>query len=79
MARALRTYRIVLELDPDQDSWNVTVPSLPGCFTYGRTQEEAVDRAQEAIRGYLEALAKRGEPIPPPDLTEPAVTVSSPA
>ena len=72
------TYRIVLEPEPDGSAWNVSVPALPGCFTYGKTVAQALERAQEAITAYLESLAKHGEPIPPPDAEGPAVTVAAP-
>ena len=78
VARPLRTYRVVLEPEPDASAWNVSVPALPGCFTYGATPAEALERAREAIAGYLEALAKDGEPIPPPDAQGPIVSVLAP-
>jgi predicted RNase H-like HicB family nuclease len=80
-APRLRTYRVVLEWDdedPENTGWAVTVPALPGCFTQGDTVAEALERAQEAIAGYLEALAKRGDAIPPPDADTPAVSVLEP-
>lgn len=81
MATALRTYRVVLEWDdedPDNLGWVVTVPALPGCVTQGDTVAQALGRVQEAIAGYLESLAKHGEPIPPPDADGPAVPVLEP-
>ncbi len=33
----------------------VTVPALPGCHTFGRTRQEALDRIKEAILAYVEA------------------------
>ncbi len=51
--------------DPDEgEGYWVSVPALPGCFTQGKTYDEAVSRAQEAIQCHLEALAQSGEPIP---------------
>lgn len=78
MATVLRTYRVVLEWDEDGQAWCVSVPALPGCFTYGKTEPEAMERAEEAIAGHLEALAQVGEPIPPSDAEGPAVTVAAP-
>ena len=81
VAMPLRTYRVVLEWDdedPDNPGWVVTVPALPGCFTQGHTQAQALERAQEAITCYLESLAKHGEPFPAPDAKWPAVTVREP-
>lgn len=40
------------------------MPALPGCLTYGRTREETLERAKEAIEGFIEGLEKAGEPIP---------------
>ena len=74
----LRTYRVELHQDEGSTAWWVSVPALPGCFTQGATVPEALERAQEAICGYLESLAKHGEPIPPPDAPGPALSVPEP-
>lgn len=58
------SYRVVLEWDEEGKAWNVTVPALPGCFTFGSTRDEALERAQEAIAGHLEALREVGEHVP---------------
>ena len=39
-------------------------PSLPGCFSQGRTREEAVVNIKEAIQGYIAALEEDGLPVP---------------
>lgn len=57
------SYRILLRKEPE-GGYTVTVPSLPGCITYGETVEEAVKMAQEAIEVYLESLREHGEEIP---------------
>ena len=58
-------YKVVLERNEDEEGYyTVSVPALPGCVTQGRTKEEALERVQEAIQGYLESLQKDGEPIP---------------
>jgi predicted RNase H-like HicB family nuclease len=57
------SYRILLRKEPE-GGYTVTVPSLPGCMTYGETVEEAVKMAQEAIEVYLESLREHGEEIP---------------
>ena len=59
-----RQYTIILTPEPDGSAYNVTVPALPGCFTYGDTVEEAIEMAKEAITGWIEAAEKLGEPIP---------------
>lgn len=42
----------------------MSVPALPGCFTQGDTIEEAIERAQEVIAGYIGLLADEGESVP---------------
>ncbi len=58
-------YSVVLEPDEEEPHrYNVRVPALPGCITYGESIEDALANASEAITGYLEALADDG--LPPP-------------
>jgi antitoxin HicB len=54
------SYRILLRKKLE-GGYTVTVPSLPGCITYGETVEEAVKMAQEAIEVYLESLREHGD------------------
>ncbi|MCD6282356.1 type II toxin-antitoxin system HicB family antitoxin [bacterium] len=56
-------YRIHLKKEPE-GGYTVTVPSLPGCVTYGDTVEEAIDMAREAIGAYIESLKAHDEEIP---------------
>jgi antitoxin HicB len=44
--------------------YRVTVPLVPGAITYGRTEEEAIEMARDAIRCHLDGLRKSGEEIP---------------
>ena len=57
------TYRIWLTKEPE-GGYTVTVPSLPGCVTYGESVDEAVVMAREAIELYIESLEAHGEPVP---------------
>ena len=70
---------VYIIIEPGEDGWLVvTVPALPGCVTQGRTPEEAVQNAKEAIEAYLESLIKHHQPIPDPDtvrIEEVAVSV----
>ena len=44
--------------------WIAECPSLPGCVTQGKSKEEAIANAKEAIRGYVAALKEDGIPVP---------------
>lgn len=57
------TYTIHIERDED-GMYVVSVPALPGCFTEGRTLDEALRMAQDAIAGFIKVLARRGKKIP---------------
>jgi predicted RNase H-like HicB family nuclease len=50
---------------PGEDGyWIAECLSLPGCITQGRTRDEAIANAKEAIRGYIGALEKDRLPVP---------------
>lgn len=57
------TYNIEVERDED-GVYVVSVPALPGCLTQGKTFDEAVRMAQDAITGFIKVLANRGKEIP---------------
>jgi len=69
------SYRITLRKEPE-GGYTVLVPALPGCVTYGKTVEEAIEMAKDAINGYIESLIEDGEAIPiEEDLIECRLTV----
>jgi predicted RNase H-like HicB family nuclease len=47
-------YKIVLE--ESEEGYSVSCPGLPGCWSQGETEEEAVANIQDAIREYLAAV-----------------------
>ncbi len=57
-----RTYVVLIV--PDGAGYSVFVPALPGCFSQGRTPEEAASNAKEAIEVHIAGLEADGEPIP---------------
>ncbi len=42
-----------------EEGISVSVPALPGCWSEGDTEEEALANIQDAIRDYLAALEDR--------------------
>lgn len=61
----VRNYSVVLE--PDLDGGYVAiVPALPGCYSQGDTEEEALANAREAIALTIEDMLDRGEVVPDP-------------
>ncbi len=57
-----RTY--TLSIERHDDGYLAYFPALPGCHTWGRTYEEAVKNAEEALTLYLETLDELGKTIP---------------
>ena len=74
---AIYSYNVVFE-PAEEGGYVVTVPALPGVVTQGETLDEARSMAEDAIRGYLEALMLEGEEIPhePGDARVERLTVS---
>ena len=60
----MRKYTILLDRDPDDGSYTVTVPALPGVVTQGRDLEDAIAMAKDAIRCHIEGLLQDGLPVP---------------
>ena len=58
-------FPIVIHKDKRSD-YGVTVPDLPGCFSAGKTFDEALAMAKEAIEFHMEGLIEDGRPIPKP-------------
>ena len=51
--------------DPAKEGgYNVSFPDFPGCVTFGRTFEEAREKAQEVLELWLEELASQKQKIP---------------
>lgn len=42
-----------------EEGFSVSVPGLPGCWSQGETEEEALANIKEAIREYFEAVAEQ--------------------
>ena len=46
-------YKIVLR--HSEEGFSASVPGLPGCWSQGATEEEAVENIRDAIQEYLAA------------------------
>jgi predicted RNase H-like HicB family nuclease len=49
-------YRVVLH--PSEEGFAVSCPGLPGCWSQGSTEDEALANIRDAITDYLEAVAE---------------------
>jgi predicted RNase H-like HicB family nuclease len=48
-------YKVALR--KSKEGYSVSCPGLPGCWSQGKTEREALENIQSAIREYLEAVA----------------------
>lgn len=56
-------YRIALH--KSEEGYSVSVPGLPGCWSQGTTEQEALENVRDAIREYLSVVEEqlRGDEI----------------
>ena len=71
----MRQYTIILEPEPEEGGYTVTVPALPGCRTQGESIEECIERAREAIAAWIADTEAAGEPVPIEEVRPQAITI----
>ena len=56
-------YKVVLQ--ESEEGFSVSCPGLPGCWSQGATEKEAVENIRDAIREYLSVVEDqlRGENV----------------
>ena len=47
-------YKVVLQ--KSEEGYSVSCPGLPGCWSQGLTEEEALENIKDAISEYLEVI-----------------------
>ncbi len=58
---------ILLEFQEESEGgYTVTVPSLPGCVSYGESFEQAIEMIKDAMEGWLAVAGEEGVAIPEP-------------
>ncbi len=66
-------YKIVLQ--KSEEGYSVSCPGLPGCWSQGVTEAEALENIQDAIREYLAAVEELLRDTPDADIREVDVVV----
>ncbi len=68
--------KFAVTLEKDEKGFYIAgAPSLPGCYSQGKTKAEALTNIQEAIKGYITSMRKHGEKIPVTEVEEVEVGV----
>lgn len=56
---------VVFELHPEPEGgYTISVPSLPGCISYGDTFENALEMIKDAMEGWLAVAREEGIRVP---------------
>jgi len=56
--------QVILIPDLESGGYVVEVPTLPGCYSQGETQAEAIANIREAIALHIESMIAHGEEVP---------------
>lgn len=62
--RSTKEHAFTVNYEPIEGGFQVTVPSLVGLVTFGRTFDEAREMARDAIKCHVEALQKDRVRVP---------------
>ena len=56
--------KFIVTIDRDEDgAFVIECPSIPGCVSQGKTEQEAVENIRDAIKQCLEVRAEKGMPL----------------
>ncbi len=77
----MKTFVLRVDLKEEEDGrWSATIPILPGCSSWGYSQQEALANIKDAAEIFIEDIIDAGEGFPPVPhkieiIDEPAVAV----
>jgi predicted RNase H-like HicB family nuclease len=78
----MKTFILKVTLIKEIDSrWSAIIPDLPGCSSWGYSQQEALENIKDAAEVYIEDMIETGQGVPSPSerieiFDEPAIAVS---
>ena len=56
--------KFIITINRDEDGMYIAeCPSIPGCISQGKTEEEAQENIQDAIKECLQVRAEKGFPL----------------
>ncbi len=59
-------YEIIIYWSDEDGVFVAEVPELPGCAAHGKSQEEALRNAKDAIQLWVDTAMEFGDPVPEP-------------
>lgn len=67
--------RYKIALYQSEEGYSVSCPGLPGCWSQGATEAEAIENSQAAIREYLTAVEELLQDTPNTEVREVDIAV----
>lgn len=61
------SFQIVIEKEPEDEGYFAYTPTVPGCFSNGKTIEQAKRNIREAVEQHLASLLAHGQAVPQED------------
>lgn len=55
------SFEIVIEKEPEDEGYFAYSPTLPGCFSNGRTVEETKRSMREAVQQHFQSILAHGD------------------
>ncbi len=55
--------RVILTYDSEENSYTAEIPDLPGCITGGKTRDEALRMAHDAVECYLHGVEDKNQTL----------------
>ncbi len=59
-------YEVIIFWSHEDNAFVAEVPELPGCMADGGTYQEALSKAEQIIREWIETAKELGRPVPQP-------------
>lgn len=78
----MKTFVLKVLLNEEVDGrWSASIPALPGCSSWGYSQQEALENIKDAAEIYIEDMVDAGEGLPQPSdeveiIEKPAIAVT---
>jgi len=78
----MKTFVLRVDLKEEKDGrWSASIPTLPGCSSWGYSRQDALVNIKDAAEIYIEDMVDAGEGLPTSSdkievINEPAIAVS---
>jgi len=67
VAMKFYTFQIVIEKEPEDEGYYAYSPTLPGCFSNGKTIEDTKRNIRQAIEQHLASMLAHSQVVPQND------------